>query len=370
MNISAFKKILPVIRMIDTPPGKGKSDRTLDISKSISASGFQYLQIKGEDLNTQLKILALGVDANDGSSCVNADKFCKLFSTLKSLPQVIFGDGLTVKFDKRVISLEHLSGIARMDYGNRSYVPDSPGVNWETSRLVEGLAYVSQAMSDDVTRFHLCGVLLSRNGDLVGCDGHRLHVYDYKDGNAAESFFTDYSEDTILPAQTVKMLQSAIKACGGNKAEVYSSRNSSHVRFVIDGGGISIEITSKLVDSQYPPYHNVIPKSHKSLCEVNAGALVEACKLLVKLDDSFNHTLEFSLNGALHIRGGGVSETLETTRNEGDKFEFGSYGANGQYFVEAASLPGQEVVIEIGDSLDPILFRQGSFLAVVMPKRV
>jgi len=390
MKLSTFKKILPALRAINTPAGKHPNDRTIDVgqlSEARDGGAADYLVIKAADMITQLEIKALGVDTSNFDACINFGKFNKLLGSIKSMPSFDYEtgvpDALKLSIGKRTIKLDSAK-LQRMDYGTREYSSNGDdGMQWDVSRLIEGLEFTSPAMSNDETRFHLCGTLLAPNGDLVTTDGHRLHVYNYYQqelqttkffGSAGKIGETEKHQDTILSSQHVKMLQCAIKACGGFKASVYSTRGTqagvAFLQFIVDGGGLSFKLTCKLIDSQFPPYHAVIPKNNDTRAIVNCSEFVAAAKLITKMLDSDTRGVEFALNGQLHLRGGGVSESLEAPYT-GEGFEWGHIGANGKYLADAADLPNECCSIEFGKALEAIKITQdGGFLAVVMPMRI
>ncbi len=370
--IAQFRKILPALRLIDADPGKKPADRTIDIYRVDD-----HLVVTAQDMVTDLEIKALGVDTSNYHTCVNFTKFGKLMMSLKEMPSFDWESGgmgipdtLVMQSGKRTIKLDS-AALERMDYGERKFEPFCDIEHrWDVSRLVEGLEYVLPAISTDETRFHLNGTLLGTDGKMVSTDGHRLHVYDYHLDESPSKFF-DF-EDTILPRQHVKMLLTAIKACGGSGASVYSQRSYEKMQFVVEGGGLSFTLTCKLIESKFPPYNAVIPKSNawEDRVVVNTAAFVEASKLLAKMSDKVDNPVEFRLNGQLHLKGGGISESLDATY-AGEGFEFGQIGANGEYLVDAANFPLDNFTIEFGGALEPIKFTQcGGFLAVVMPVRV
>lgn len=397
MKFSTFKKILPVLRQIAAPGYKKPNDRTIDFTRASEEFG-DYLVISAQDGITDLEIKALGVETSNYEVCVNFAKFNKLMGSIKDMPSFDYeaGDagfpkmgsmpaGLKLAFGKRMVKLDSAK-LQRMDYGKREFKSiGEGGIQFDVPRLVQGLEYIAPAISNDQTRFHLNGVLFAPNGDLVSTDGHRLHVYNYvNDGGETPQFFVSggmalnkacepIRVDTILPQQHVKMLLAAIKATGGGM--VYACHGtqdgSRHLQFIVDGNGLSFKITAKLIESNFPPYHNVIPKKHEARAIVNAAEFSEAAALVHKMLDSETRGVEFRLNGRLHLRGGGVSESIEAPYT-GEGFEYGEIGCNGSYIVDAASkLPGENCTVEFGKALEPITITQkGGFLAVVMPMRV
>lgn len=103
------------------------------------------------------------------------------------------------------------------------------------SRYVEATKYAS----DDETRYFLCGVLVTRDFNIVSTDGRKMICFSEKEKNCFE-------EDFIVPTQKLLM---KIKPLSGN---------------VYDNG---IELKTKnltyfttFVKGQYPNYNRVIPE--------------------------------------------------------------------------------------------------------------
>lgn len=364
MKISQFKKILPALRLIEPPPGLKNADRTFDWSLG------QSMVITARDMSTELEVKVVGVESTLGAGCTNFDKFNKLITSLKEMPSFAEGDGLSVKLGKRLINLDHVIYSKRMDYGNRDLFGAHDTYQdhqWDVPKLVAGLDYVAPAMSTEETRFHLNGILIAPGGDMVATDGHRLHRYEYQGARTEPIVLGGY--DVILFRKHARILQAAIKACGGDKAMVYSKQARNYMEWTVDGGGLSFNFVAKLIDSKFPSYQSVIPKSHRARAVVNTAAFVEASKLLAKMSDTANKTVEFALNGQLHLKGSGVSESLEAPYT-GEGFKFGEIGANATYLEQAARFPLDDFTIEFGKALEPIkLTQRGGYLAVVMPQR-
>jgi DNA polymerase III subunit beta len=363
MKISQFKKLLPVLRALEKPSKSLPAVKTI----SVAGRGADGIVIEGADHNHTITVRAVTVAASTfDARCVDFAKFNKVIGAVGAKDSLGFSfgadDGISVEFGKRRIDLASAQ-LQRMDYPAIGTPGESWGIQFETDRLLSGLAYCGMAVSDDETRFHLNGIHFEP-GRLCATDGHRLHIYKGA-GIGKES-----GKSFILSATTIKLVQAAIKACGGDKAMAHLTRTEKAGRWVIDGGGISVEIVCRFVDSSFPPVDAVIPKEWASRCFADAAELASAAKLLGSLSDTSARGVELRLNGALSLYDDGVTEIVSCKDIEGDEIKERA-GANPKYIVDACALPGATVRLSLGGGLDPWVFEQDDdFLAVVMPVRI
>lgn len=107
------------------------------------------------------------------------------------------------------------------------------------SRYVEAVKYASS----DETRYFLCGVLVTRNFNIVGTDGRKMICYNEKEKNV-------FKEDFIVPTHKLLM---KIKPLSGKVYDNGMELKTSNLTYFVT-----------FVKGQYPNYNRVIPE-HSTL---------------------------------------------------------------------------------------------------------
>ena len=150
-------------------------------------------------------------------------------------------------------------------------------VSFDFEEFKADLAYCLRAVSDDLTRPALCGVLLELFGDgmynLVSTDGHRLHrVYSKTDLSKPLSL---KNEHAILESGFCKFLTRLPQKTGTLAMEI----TDNHVRVALESKGCNVVIVSRQNDGPFPDYRQVIPSDNtQSFFMDDASVFVKACK--------------------------------------------------------------------------------------------
>lgn len=110
---------------------------------------------------------------------------------------------------------------------------------------VDDLQWLSKAMSDEETRYYLCGINFS-GARLCATDGHRLNLINLE---------YDLGVDIICPAMAVKFALSLAKE--HKLKELTVTLYPRHIQFT---AGDTWLIT-KVIDGTFPPIDRVIPDS-------------------------------------------------------------------------------------------------------------
>ncbi|GAB4558078.1 MAG: DNA polymerase III subunit beta [Haliangiales bacterium] len=221
------------------------------------------------------------------------------------------------------------------------------------------------SVCNDETRFHLNGVFFESDGAsarMVSTDGHRLSKVERKlDGGPT------LSAGIIIPKKGVVEVKKLLES--GGKAGI--AVKSPYLFARADGMLLAV----KLIESQFPPYQQVIPKGHEREVIIDRQNLLSALKR-AQLMSSETRGVKFSAeNGTLVISSdnpeiGEVREELEA-QYSGDKI---SIGFNPKYVIDLLTqIATDQVTIELNGELDPGLLRPFSdddYLGVVMPMRI
>jgi DNA polymerase-3 subunit beta len=136
-----------------------------------------------------------------------------------------------------------------------------------------------------------------------------------------------------------------------------------------------IALAVKLIDSQFPPYEQVIPKGNDKVIVMERLPLLEALKR-ASLMSSETRGIKMAVEkGTCRITSdnpelGEVREEIEV----GYAGSLLQIGFNPRYFTELlGQMTSEQVKIELSGELDPALIRPGDaddYLGVVMPMRI
>ena len=134
-------------------------------------------------------------------------------------------------------------------------------------------------------------------------------------------------------------------------------------------------LVSKLIEEEFPPYDQVIPKSNERTVIISRQALLDALRrvTVVSEEKTLGVRLELS-EGVMEIDTnnpsvGQGSEQLDIAY-DGDEL---AIGFNARYFIDVLNvLKDDELKIELSGALDPVVVRDpgGLFIGVVMPMRI
>jgi DNA polymerase-3 subunit beta len=220
--------------------------------------------------------------------------------------------------------------------------------------------------SSDETRFHLNGVFFEcdgARGRMVSTDGHRL--------SKVERTLTggpSLPAGVIIPKKGLVEIKRALEA---ERGACDLAVQGSYV-FVKTG---DVALAVKTIESQFPPYEQVIPRNNGKVVVVDRAALLEALKR-ASLMSSETRGVRFSVdNGTLQVASdnpelGEVREELDVDYKGGPV----SVGFNPRYFTDLlGQMTTEQIRVELAGELDPAVVKplEGEdYLGVVMPMRI
>ncbi len=220
------------------------------------------------------------------------------------------------------------------------------------------------AASTDETRHVLNGVLMSfKDGKLtvVATDGRRLALVDEEIEFPAEA-----EQNLILPSKSVNELVHIL----GDSGDLMVYAQPNQAMFEFEG----VLMATKLIDGEYPNYHQVIPPQCEHRVMVEREALMTALRRvsLITTDKSNSTKLTFDDNQLTIVTNTpDVGEARETLPIKYDA-ETISIIFNPEYMISPLkALTSDEVAIELIDGLSPGVIKSDiPFLYVLMPLRV
>lgn len=179
------------------------------------------------------------------------------------------------------------------------------------SQLVDLFNQVKFSMASNDVRHYLNGLLLHVTPTqilAVSTDGHRLSV-----SEIANTFGVS-EHKAIIPRKAVQELTSWL---GGIDAELTINISGTHIQFVFG----NLEMTSTLINAEYPAYETVIPEQAQELIIIPKDSLNQALNRakIVSNEHGLGASLAFSpwelSLSAKNMDNESVDETLEINYN-------------------------------------------------------
>jgi DNA polymerase III subunit beta len=260
-------------------------------------------------------------------------------------------------------------------------VPESANLQFfdiETALLHQMIDQTSFSISTDETRTHLNGALFQGDGKdlrMVTTDGHRLSKVEFK---VEDSGFFNFS--MVIPNKAISEIKHLVEDDVGS-ISVAAKDDSIFLRRTIQLDNSSdpliseVFLVSKLIEDEFPPYEQVIPKGNDRTAVVSRSGLLDALRRVTVVSEEKTLGVRFELSeGLLEIETnnpsvGQGSEQLDISF-EGESV---TIGFNAKYFIDILTvLRDDEVKLELSGALDPVVIRDMNdyFIGVVMPMRI
>jgi DNA polymerase-3 subunit beta len=222
------------------------------------------------------------------------------------------------------------------------------------------------AVAKESTRYAFNGVLVSIKGkkvNLVGTDGRRL-AQAKGDAISAGKKAAGDGIKAIIPAKTLQLID---KLLGDSENKVSVQLHENQVIFSTPDA----TLTSNLVEGQFPPYEDVIPKDCDKKMSAGTADFLSAVRRasLLITDNSKGVRFTFSSQGL--VLKSSSPEAGEATVKFACKVEGGDIeiGFNPMFLTEALRVAdNDEILLEMTAPNRPGLLRSGTnFLYVIMP---
>jgi DNA polymerase-3 subunit beta len=324
------------------------------------------LEVTGTDLDVAIRVRIERVDvASDGRVLVNAARFLQILREL-------VGDQVEVETDERagcIISTGdsrfHVMGEEPEDFPELAPWKGDGSFRLGAADLVEMIRRTHFAAHPEKTRYAMNGILIDLKDErlrLVATDGKRLSMCERPASAVKAPVFV------VVPTKGMTLLQRVV-APGEEHVEV--SVEPAQVLFRT----ANATVMARLVEGHFPPYEDVLPKSHdKTLVLPREGflsALRRAALLATK--DSQSVRFKFAREGLeLTAR---VPEVGESRVQFPMDYPFDELqiGFNPAFFVDVLKvLTTAEFTLQLKDTRSAaVVVEQGkdgaSFVYLVMP---
>ena len=327
----------------------------LTVAPSADGITDGTVSVTGTDLDIRITTTGAAKVADGGSVTVDARRFEDIVRKLPASATIEISDEPNTLIVKSGRSRFKLPTLPVEDFPNITIGGFDSTFTTDLAALLKPVQY---AMSDEATRYYLCGVYLHVAGDklrAVATTGHVLAQHDAAIPDGGETM-----PGIIVPRKAVPLVPAG---------EVTVSVSATKVRFAADG----IEVVSKVVDGTYPDYQRVIPTANSNVARIDRAALASANDRVATVVSERGRAVKLSFTaGAVEL----------STRNEANEAqdelpaEYASEPIDigfqtGYVSSTLAAFSGDTIEIAMNDPGSPAVFRDGGpLLALIMPMRV
>jgi DNA polymerase-3 subunit beta len=325
-------------------------------------------------LATDLEISLCGeIEAeviSKGSITVSAKM---LYDVVKELPagpiRISLGKQNRVEMEAAQTKFK-INGVSSDEFPTIAGIELQNPIAVDAGKLFEMLDKTAYCISQDETRYNINGVYVESLEEgskdilrFVATDGHRLAMID----RPAEGLKP--TSNVIIPKKGIQELKKLLE-----NEEGIALVSVEKGFFTVQTGRVTIGI--RLVDGQFPDYHQVIPKEVKTTVSANRLELLAAVKRVALVTTDKSKTIKFRLiSGILTVSSsspefGEASESIEV-KQDGEDVTMGFSARYLQELLSAMPL-SSEVIVKLSGEVGPGLF-QGSedelYSCIVMPMR-
>ncbi len=275
------------------------------------------------------------------------------------------GDGVLLKTSD---SKTKIKGISSSEFPSIPVVEKEGNFTLSSKELIIAINQVAFAAALNTTRPILTGVYFSVVKDelkMVATDSYRLAEKTLKLKESSGEI------TCIVPVKTILELGN-ILGLAKEDAEVKVVVSKNQIFFGVD----KIEVTSRLIEGQFPNYQQVIPKETKTKISLPVSDLSLALKRInLFAKENNNKILLKSDANKLMITTDttqyGVGEVELAVRIDGVENEI---ALNSQFLLDVLGTLGtSEVDIQLGEKTNPAIVRPGGkeeYTHIVMPLKI
>lgn len=333
------------------------------------------LEAKGKQITLTATDLQVGVISKEAADVSGNVKVLIPIKNIYEITKELQSDIINIKTQANNW-LEITSGKSKFKIMGASpdefpAIPSSEGVECtiDAKAFLEMVDKISYAMSNDETRYTLNGAyfecVTSGNKStlrLIATDGHRLSY-------AERPIKGSFKKGVIVPKKGIWELKKILSDVEGDFTLVVGEKtisvNTKNVTFVC-----------RLIDGQFPPYGQVIPKDSNKVVSVDRKNLIQSLKRVSIIANEKSKGAKFAFSpGNIDISSSNpdVGEAKEelVCVYKGETFDI---GFNVSYFIDILNvLDDEKIVLELKNDTSPCVIRSEfdkGFLAVVMPMRL
>jgi len=321
------------------------------------------LTLAATDLEVALHLAVSQVEvAEDGAALLPADK-------LAAIVRESVDPTLTIQTDEQAAHIRgadsHFTIFAQSveDFPPVEPFRGEPDFEVQARQLSDLITKTIFATARETSRYAINGVLLERDGkklSMVATDGRRLAL-----ARGACNSASKETVNCIIPTKALTLL-SRLLDDPDDAVKVKLSGNQAH--FATDRA----TLTTNLVEGNFPPYKDVIPKEQDRKATFATDMLASAVRRAALLTNEESKGVKFSFTAeklVLSSRAPEMGEAVVNVPAEAYSGEAIEIGFNPHFVTDALKIVNSDQVnIELKAPNKPGTLRVGNdFLYVVMP---
>lgn len=372
MNFSVDRDQL--IGMLTRVQGVAERRHTMPVlSHALLSVGKSEATLVASDLEIVVRCVQPVEAKETGSVAVPARKFFDIAKVLpKGAVSISSREGNSVDISAGRGHFR-LAGLPSQEFPEMPEKPKSAPVSVDSEVFSKLVDRVGPFASQDETRYHMAGILMERQESegkaflrMVATDGHRLAM---ADGEVPKVEGLLGERQALVPKKGMMEIR---KLAEGGPGAVNLSMSD---KFLYAGKG-DTELWVRLLDAEFPPYRQVMPKDNQVTAKVSRDEFAEALRRVLVMAPDKVHSVKLSFSGKqLEVSASGP-EHGDATDLLG--VEYGGQpvkiGFNGRYLLDAlAGIQDAGARIEMKDDVSQVIIRpeeDKTFLAIIMPMRI
>jgi DNA polymerase III subunit beta len=323
------------------------------------------LALAATDLEVALRLTTPRVEVQEpGEALVPADK-------LNQIVRESVDPTLTLETEKEAVHIRgqdshfKVFGQSVKDFPPVPEFKGEPDFEIEAGDLTRLIHQTIYATARENSRYAINGVLLEREGkklSVVATDGHRLAL---AKGDCSKAKENGGVHSAIIPTKALNLL---LRLFSDGEENVKVKVADNQALFASD----SAVLATNLVEGNFPPYRDVIPKDGDKRATLTTDTLTSAVRraALLTNEESKGVRLSFKAEGLkLSSRAPEMGEAeidVELPKYEGEPMDI---GFNPQYLLDALKVVDtNDVQMDFKAPNKPGILKTGpNFLYVIMP---
>ncbi|HLD70945.1 MAG TPA: DNA polymerase III subunit beta [Negativicutes bacterium] len=330
-----------------------------------------FLVLVSTDLETAIKRWVLAKVVKPGKVLVPAKFLSSFVASLPNEKIVLEANGQNLHIECKKVKT-HIQGSNPEEFPIIPQFNDAEYLEMDAGKLCEGLSQIIDIPTASTSRPEISGIYFSffkNNVKIAATDSFRLAE---KNISLEKPVIKDYS--FILPQRPAREI---LNALDGKEGALKIYFLNSQVLFELGMKGVGhpeVQITSRLIDGEYPNYQDIIPTKFKTHATLKRDELLNQVKTASLFSGKVNE-VKIMVNPEKKEVGIfakspeiGEHQSAVDAVIEGDAMEV---SFNYKYLVDGLlNIKSSEIVFDISKEEGPCILRpvgDASYIYVVMP---